>query len=662
MMSLLKEWIQSAFGNPRMLWLLAATLPVLSAFLWWAWRKRQNLIAQFVQSRLLAHLTVGISKTIQKTRLVLLVAAVGLLLLTLARPRWGFSWEEAKQQGLDIVAAIDTSRSMLAEDISPNRLARAKLAALDLMRLAKSDRLGLIAFAGTAFLQCPLTLDDEAFRQSVESLQVGIIPQGGTALTEAIETAAKAFSHEGDNHKVLILLTDGEDNDNESGALEAAKQGAEKGLRIFTIGVGTPNGELLPQRDGSGALSYIKNERGEVVKSRLDEKLLTQIATAANGFYLPMSGANTMQVLYDKGLALLPKTEFSSKLIKRYHERYQWFLALAIVLLLAEMFLPERKRVQRAETRPMPAPAAELGRAAAALLLVFLPFNAIASSAHALRKYQDGQFKEAEQEYKQLLEKRPDDPRLHYNAGAAAYQADDFVEATKHFSSALTSPDLEVQHRSYYNLGNSLYRLGEAQPDAAKKTQAWEQSVKQFEGALKLNPNDPDAKFNLEFVRKKLEELKQQQKQSQQQQNQGDPKDDQKNKDDSQKDQQEQKSKDSQSKPDSNKPEEKPKPQEQPKQNPPEQKDNEQGPSQNQKEKDEKDASTQPNKNNAAGADKSDDKSAQSAKGATAIGQMTPEQVKRLLDAAKNEEKAMIFIPKETKEKRTSKDRILKDW
>src|SRR6266516_785 len=154
------------FAHPQLLWLLAVTVSLLAWFLWWAWRKRQTLIAQFVQSRLLAQLTVGVSPLRQKIRLALVVFAVACALLALARPQWGFDWEEAKQRGLDIVLAIDTSRSMLAEDVRPNRLSRARLAALDLMRLARSDRLALVPFAGTAFLQCPLTLDDQAFRQS----------------------------------------------------------------------------------------------------------------------------------------------------------------------------------------------------------------------------------------------------------------------------------------------------------------------------------------------------------------------------------------------------------------------------------------------------------------------------------------------------------------
>src|SRR6185369_3244022 len=165
-----------------------------------------------------------------KLRMALAGLAVIFLIMVLARQPWGFDWEEAKQRGLDVVIAIDTSRSMLADDVRPNRLSRAKLAALDLKKLAKTDRVGLVAFAGSAFLQCPLSFDDEAFRQSVNALDVNIIPQGGTALAEAIQTAQAAFKEKSDNHKVLVLFTDGEDHDGH--AVDAAKSAAAEGLII----------------------------------------------------------------------------------------------------------------------------------------------------------------------------------------------------------------------------------------------------------------------------------------------------------------------------------------------------------------------------------------------------------------------------------------------
>jgi len=326
------------FAHPQILWLLAVFPPLMLAFFWWSWRKRQQLVTQFIQARLLPALTVGISPARLKLRLASLVLAVICLILALARPQWGFDWEPTKQRGLDILVAIDTSKSMLAEDIAPNRLTRAKLAALDLMQQAKSDRLGLIAFAGTAFLQCPLTVDDTAFRQSVETLDVNIMPQGGTALAEVIQTAEAAFK-EGDNYKALVLLTDGEDHD--SGALDAAKRAAEAGLQIFAVGIGSAEGELLRIKDANGRTDYVRDEDGNVVKSHLNEELLKDIAKETQyGIYLRLQGAKSIETLYQQGLSRLPKSEHQEKLVRQYHERYHWPLALALILLAIEMLFP----------------------------------------------------------------------------------------------------------------------------------------------------------------------------------------------------------------------------------------------------------------------------------------------------------------------------------
>jgi Ca-activated chloride channel homolog len=349
------------FANPHMLWLLLAIPPALVAFFWWSRRTRQRLLTQFIQARLLPGLTIGISAARQKISAGCLLLAVMCLILALARPQWGFDWEQISQRGVDIVVAIDTSKSMLAEDIAPNRLARAKLAALELMQRARSDRLGLVAFAGSAFLQCPLTIDDAAFRQSVEALDVNVIPQGGTAIADAIETALTAFK-EGDNYKVLVLFTDGEDHD--SGALEAAEKAGKAGMRIFTIGIGTAEGELLRIKDAQGGSDYIRDEQGDVVKSHLNERLLQQIAGATEGgFYLPLRGAKAIDALYDQGLAKLPKTQHEEKFVRQYHERYHWPLAVAIVLLLVEMLFPERKREPITRSAAAPTAAKRLATA-----------------------------------------------------------------------------------------------------------------------------------------------------------------------------------------------------------------------------------------------------------------------------------------------------------
>ncbi len=340
-------------ANPQLLWLLLVFPPAMVAFFWWAGRKRQELMKSFIQARLLPGLISGVSPARRKIGQTCLVLAVVCAILALARPQWGFTWQEVKQRGVDVVVAIDTSKSMLAQDIAPNRLTRAKLAALDLMQVARSDRLGLVAFAGRAFLQCPLTIDDAAFRQSVEALDVNIIPQGGTALADAIDAALTAFK-EGDNHKVLVLMTDGEDHD--SGAVEAAKKAAAAGLRIYTIGIGTGEGELLRIRDAQGHDDYIRDEQGNVVKSHLNEGLLQEIATVGGGFYLRLSGGRTIDTLYEAptGLASLPKEEHQEKLVKQYHERFQWPLSAALLFLIIEVLLPERKR--KPEARPAVAP------------------------------------------------------------------------------------------------------------------------------------------------------------------------------------------------------------------------------------------------------------------------------------------------------------------
>lgn len=504
-----------SFGVPHFLWLLLVLPPALVIFFWWSWKKRQRLATLFIQARLLPSLTRGISPLRQKIRLGCLVLAVAGLLVALAQPQWGYSWQEVKQRGVDIVVAIDCSKSMLAQDVVPNRLARAKLAALELMQKARTDRLGVVAFAGAAFLQCPLTIDDAAFAQSVDSLDVTTISQGGTAIADAIETALTAFK-EGENHKVLVLMTDGEDHD--SGALAAAQKAAEAGMRIFTIGVGSLEGDLIRIKNAQGKEDFVRDEDGNVHKSRLDENLLKQIASATEGgFYLPLKGARTVDTLYEKGLAELPKSEHQEKFVRQYHQRFQWPLGIAIFLLIVEMLIQERRREASRKGAASSVPAKPTVGAIAMLALLGLGmFGASAATpGKALRDYKEGKYDESLKEYEQLLQRKTDDPRLHFNAGTAAYRNRQFDQATKQFDDALASPDLKLQEQAFYNRGNSLFYLGEQTADPKKRTEAWEKALKDFDASLKLNPQDPDAQFNKEFVKRKLEELKQQQQQQQ---------------------------------------------------------------------------------------------------------------------------------------------------
>ncbi|MDB6022736.1 MAG: von Willebrand factor type, partial [Pedosphaera sp.] len=624
-------------------------------------------------ARLLGHLKVGFSPSRQKARMVLFVVAVVFVILALARPQWGMSREEARQRGLDIVVAIDTSNSMLAEDTPPNRLVRAKLAALDLMRKARTDRLGLIAFAGTAFLQCPLTLDDAAFSQSVNALDTKTISQGGTAIAEAIDEARKAFKNGTDNHRILVLFTDGEDNDGD--ALSAAEKAAKEGMMIFTIGIGTPEGEQLRIRDERNHVEPILDDQGKPVISHLNEELLQQIANVTKGFYLPLRGTKTMDTLYDRGLAPLPKSENSVKMFQRFQERFHWPLGIAILLLLLEMFLPDRSR-RRSSSRSAAASAAKvagLKETVAIVLLLALPLAVHGSPASALREYNEGKYQDALKDYNHLLEKKKDDPRLHFNAGAAAYQSKQLDTAVKEFNETLASPDLQLQQRAYYNLGNSLYRMGEQVPDADKKKEAWENSLKSYESALKLNQQDADARFNQDFVKQQLEELKKQQsqqsqsdknsKQNQKQDKNKQDKQDQQNQD--KKDQNQQQNDQSQSKDNQDKSKSdqnsqadnkvKEKSEEEKQQ---EKQKHEESQAQNQKPDSEKQRDAARGKESDPDKEKAE-KEAQQEAAMMAAGQMTPRQAQQLLDSQKDDEKIFQLAPPN---KQTSQRRAFKNW
>jgi Ca-activated chloride channel family protein len=491
------------FEHPNILWLLLVIPPAMAAFFWWSERVKRKLLTQFVESRLLAQLTVGLSPLRRKWRYALAILAVALLIITIARPQRGFDLEEVQQNGLDIVVAVDTSKSMLAADIAPNRLARAKLAALELMQTAKADRLGLVAFAGDAFLECPLTIDDTAFQQSVQALDVKSIPQGGTALAAAINTALEAFKEKG-NHRALVLFTDGEDND--EGALEAAQNAAKEGLKIFTVGIGSTGGTLVTVPDANGNSDYIRDEHGNVHQSKLNEDLLKGIAEATGGFYLPLRGADTINTLYERGLAPLPKSESKEKLVRRYHEQFHWPLAAAMILLIVEFLLPERRFSARRGEKPT---ATNVSAAASALvLLALLPVAASASPSSALRDYHSGNFTNALTEYTQVAAVKTNDLRLVFDAGDAAYRATNFDLAQSLFQRATLSPDLKLQQQAFYNLGNVQFQKAKQAQDLDGLEQGFDAAAKIYGRAVMLDTNDADAISNYRFAQGAAEQVR----------------------------------------------------------------------------------------------------------------------------------------------------------
>src|SRR5205807_1022788 len=403
-------------------------------------------------------------------------------------------------------------RSMLSNDVQPTRLDRVKLAIQDLISQLQGDRVGLIAFAGRPFLQAPLTIDYDAVVEAVNDLDTKTIPEGGTNISSAITLATQSFGKSAMGNRALVIFTDGEELSGD--AVKTAKEAADAGVRIFTVGVGTPQGSLIPVTGDDGQTAFVKDSAGQVVKSKLDDKRLREIAQATGGFYIHLeSGLRTMQQVQSDGLAKMQAAEMDVRLSRRPIEHYEWPLAAALIVLALSILIPERKRVR--ERRYVPAPVKTA--AATAALLMFLSAFAFAA-ASGIDAYRQGKFEDAYSQFQQTLKSHPEsraEDKLQFDSGAAAYKLKDYSRALESFSQALLTRDTGLQSKGHYNLGNTLYQRGETEKSDDKKLKDWTNALDHYQQTLRLDPQDKDAKDNYEYVKKKIEELKN--KKSQQQ-------------------------------------------------------------------------------------------------------------------------------------------------
>ncbi|HEY5954889.1 MAG TPA: VWA domain-containing protein, partial [Terrimicrobiaceae bacterium] len=493
------------FSEPA--WFLAlAVVPVIAALSIWSQRRSDALLSKVVAPRLRSQLAGAVSLGRRTLKTVLILAVFGLVAVALARPQMGFIQQEVKQRGRDVIIAIDTSRSMLATDVTPSRLARAKLVAQDLLRLVRGDRVGLVAFAGSAFLQAPLTLDYNAVLTSLDELDTTVIPKGGTNIAEAIRMAGQAFGKGEGQTRALVILTDGEELD--ADGVAAAKKAAELGVRTFTVGIGSGEGSLIPLRTDDGGTDFVRDTDGKPVQSKLDEKRLREIAEAGGGFYEPL-GADAARIIFEKGILPIEQADTGILSARQPIERYQWPLGLAVGLLGLWLILGDRKRA------PL-----SLGKGTAALVLLGLSVSA-ASAATGLEEYQAGDFEKAKAEFEKRLQAAPDSDKLHFNAGAASYKLGDFAKAVDHFTKSLLTEDPNLREDSSYNLANALVRRGEAAKGNEEKKADWKNAIQHYSETLKLDPKNKQAEENREIVKKMLDDLEkqeEQQKQDQQQQ------------------------------------------------------------------------------------------------------------------------------------------------
>ncbi|MBN1307749.1 MAG: VWA domain-containing protein [Chitinispirillaceae bacterium] len=331
------------FGNPEyfLLWLL---LPVIIGFFIWAYQRRKAALRRFASLDLIGKLTPSSDLSRRIAKWTLFCCSFFFLVVALMRPRFGVKMEMVQRKGIDLIVALDISQSMLAEDITPSRIERAKYEIAKLIDLLKGDRIGIVVFAGESFVQCPLTLDYGAAKMFLDAVSTGWVERQGTALADAIARSTEAFRSQSRKHKVLVLLTDGEDQ--EGDALAAAKKAEEEGIIIYTIGVGSEDGVPIPVRRDNDNIVYKKDKSGNLVMTKLNPLILEKIAIEGKGAYFH-AGSDLELSRIVGAIASMEKKDLGASAITTYEERYQFPLFAAILLLLIEFFIPERTRRQQ---------------------------------------------------------------------------------------------------------------------------------------------------------------------------------------------------------------------------------------------------------------------------------------------------------------------------
>ena len=476
------------------LWLLPLTVLVFVV----RGRKVRQSLQRFADPQLLNRLTGQGSGGMRAIKPILTICALGCMLIALAGPRWGSHYQEVVQKGVDIVLLVDVSPSMLVQDVKPDRLERARREISDFIRVVQGDRVGLVAFSGAAFVQCPLTLDYGALDLFLNALGPELIPAPGTDLGAALRTGMSAFDPKAETDKVMILITDGEDN--EGKGVAAAREAAAKGIKIFVFGIGDPSGGPIPQQEGKGG--FKKDKEGNMVLSKLDEQELREIASITGGRYVrAVSGDLDLDLLYFDGVkSSTHASTVKSGKIKVFEERFYLFVLAAFVILLFEGFL---HGMGNRSARP------RRGRPVLILLpfvlmsvsLLFGPVGWVGSafgSEEPDELYREGKFKEAEELYGKSDMDNPKDLRFRYNRGCAGYQGSDYKGAMAAFSSVYRrTKDKEMQYKAVFNAGNTAFKQGEF-PAAADY----------FKQALRLRPESENAKINLELTLREIAKQK----------------------------------------------------------------------------------------------------------------------------------------------------------
>ena len=485
--------------------LLILLIPLIFIAYWLMRRIRRKRLARFGDPELVALLTPEVPRRKGWAKLTLLSIALLFFCIGMSRPQIGATLKERQIKGAEIMVVLDVSNSMLAEDYSPNRLERAKLAISKLVDELQGDRIGLIIFAGESFVQLPITSDYVSAKIFLNSITTESVPVQGTALGEAIRTAIRGFTSESEHSRAIILITDGENHEDDPVA--AARDAVDMGARVFCIGVGSPEGKPIPMDGG-----LLKDKDGNIVVTRLDEQTLRDIASAGQGLYVRAGNTEFgLNPVIDE-IRTLQDKEFQSVVFEEFDEQYMYFFAIALVFLLLEFFMSDTRNRRSLFGRS--------GRTLAVLaaLLVLSPAVLSAQSDRSEvragnRDFKKGLYREAEIDYKRALIADSASVTAKYNLGNALYKAESYNEAELYFKDlGDTLKNLSPSKASdyFHNSGN-----------IALKQKKYQEAVESFKESLRLEPDNFETKSNLAYAQKMLKDQQQnQQSQSQQQQQQ----------------------------------------------------------------------------------------------------------------------------------------------
>lgn len=467
--------------SQRLIWFLVLAVAVL-LWVWASWQRRR-LVGRLGDAVLVGQLWDGVWENGRFFRYLLWFIATALTIVALARPQWGAVEEEIEQQGVQLMIALDISPSMLAEDLQPNRLRRARQDIADLLDLLGGDEVGLVLFSGAAFIQFPLTTDYNTARSYLDSANPGMISRSGTAVGEAIRVAQTGFNEARTSQKVILIVTDGEGH--EGDPVAAAAAAADEGVVIYTVGLGSAEGAPIPEYDQRGQLlGYKLDERGETVVSRLDEGMLEQVAAVGNGRYFRTEPVGRIAPAIAAELETLQQQSLASRLESTPIERFQGFLLVAVVALFVLPLVPERRRVV-ARVVPL---------LLAAWLLAGCGGQEAEMVAQGNEAFAAADYETALRAYFNASDEAPALGEPMYNAANVYYRQEGLAEAQSLLERLQTRAGGLLAQLGLFNRGNVAYQQ-----------QDFGTAVDTYKQALRLNPDDVDAKYNLELAQQALQ-------------------------------------------------------------------------------------------------------------------------------------------------------------